>query len=156
MNKEILVVDDNSDIRLLISSILKDKGFAVREAANFDQAKNGIDIKIPNVAVIDVKLDKGDNDGIELLSYLKKKDEDVPVIMISGHANVQMAVDSLKMGAFEFLQKPFSSERLLNFVNRAVENLDLKKEKQILENKLFHSYDIIGESQSIEKVKSLS
>ena len=155
MNKEILVVDDNSDIRLLISSILKDKGFSVREAANFDQAKNEIDKKIPNVAVIDVKLDKGDNDGIELLVYLKKKDEDVPVIMISGHANVQMAVDSLKMGAFEFLQKPFSSERLLNFVSRAVENLDLKKEKQILESKLFHSYDIIGESQPIEKVKNL-
>ena len=155
MNKEILVVDDNSDIRLLISSILKDKGFSVREAANFDQAKNEIDKKIPNVAVIDVKLDKGDNDGIELLVYLKKKDEDVPVIMISGHANVQMAVDSLKMGAFEFLQKPFSSERLLNFVTRAVENLDLRKEKQILESKLFHSYDIIGESQSIEKIKSL-
>ena len=75
--------------------------------------------------------------------------------MISGHANVQMAVDSLKMGAFEFLQKPFSSERLLNFVSRAAENLDLKKEKQILESKLFHSYDIIGESQSIEKVKNL-
>tara|TARA_Y100000590_G_scaffold10255_1_gene12659 strand:- start:30 stop:1394 length:1365 start_codon:yes stop_codon:yes gene_type:complete len=155
MNREILVVDDNSDIRLLISGILKDKGFFVREAANFDQAKNEIDKKIPNVAVIDVKLDKGDNDGIELLVYLKKKDEDVPVIMISGHANVQMAVDSLKMGAFEFLQKPFSSERLLNFVSRAVENLDLKKEKQVLESKLFHSYDIIGESQSIEKVKSL-
>ena len=155
MNREILVVDDNSDIRLLISSILKDKGFSVREAANFDQARNEIDKKIPNVAVIDVKLDKGDNDGIELLVYLKKKDEDVPVIMISGHANVQMAVDSLKMGAFEFLQKPFSSERLLNFVSRAVENLDLKKEKKILEGKLFHSYDIIGESQSIEKVKNL-
>ena len=155
MNKEILVIDDNSDIRLLISSILKDKGFSVREAANFDQAKNEIDKKIPNVAVIDVKLDKGENDGIELLVYLKKKDEDVPVIMISGHANVQMAVDSLKMGAFEFLQKPYSSERLLNFVSRAVENLDLKREKQILESKLFHSYDIIGESQSIEKVKNL-
>ena len=155
MNREILVVDDNSDIRLLISGILKDKGFSVREAANFDQAKNEIDKKIPDVAVIDVKLDKGDNDGIELLVYLKKRDEDVPVIMISGHANVQMAVDSLKLGAFEFLQKPFSSERLLNFVSRAVENVDLKKEKQILESKLFHSYDIIGESQSIEKVKSL-
>jgi len=155
MNKEILVVDDNSDIRVLISGILKDKGFFVREAANFDQAKNEINKKIPDVAVIDVKLDKGDNDGIELLVHLKRKDKDVPVIMISGHANVQMAVDSLKMGAFEFLQKPFSSERLLNFVNRAVENLNLKKEKQILESKLFHSYDIIGESQSIEKVKSL-
>ena len=155
MNKEILVVDDNSDIRVLISGILKDKGFSVREAANFDQAKNEINKKVPDVAVIDVKLDKGDNDGIELLVHLKKKDKDVPVIMISGHANVQMAVDSLKMGAFEFLQKPFSSERLLNFVSRAAENLDLKKEKQILESKLFHSYDIIGESQSIEKIKSL-
>jgi len=155
MNKEILVVDDNSDIRVLISGILKDKGFSVREAANFDQAKNEINKKVPDVAIIDVKLDKGDNDGIELLVHLKKKDKDVPVIMISGHANVQMAVDSLKMGAFEFLQKPFSSERLLNFVSRAAENLDLKKEKQILESKLFHSYDIIGESQSIEKIKSL-
>ena len=155
MTNEILIIDDNTDIRLLISGILRDKGFTVREAANFDQAMNEINKKMPDAAVIDVKLDKGDNDGIELLNNIKKIDEDVPVIMISGHANVQMAVDSLKMGAFEFLQKPFSSERLLNFVNRAVENLDLKKEKQILENKLFHSYDIIGESQSIEKVKSL-
>tara|TARA_B100000686_G_scaffold353214_1_gene457908 strand:- start:1318 stop:2682 length:1365 start_codon:yes stop_codon:yes gene_type:complete len=155
MIKEVLVVDDNSDIRLLVSGILKDNGFSVREAANFDQALIEINKKIPNVAVIDVKLDKGDNDGIELLSHLKKADEDVPVIMISGHANVQMAVDSLKMGAFEFMQKPFSSERLLNFVNRAVENLNLKKEKQILESKLFHSYDIIGKSQPVEKVKNL-
>ena len=155
MTKEILIVDDNSDIRLLISSILKDKGYEVREAANFDQALLEINKKTPNVAVIDVKLDKGDNDGIELLIHLKKIDEDVPVIMISGHANVQMAVDSLKMGAFEFIQKPFSSERLINFVNRAIENLDLKKEKQVLESKLFHSYDIIGQSQSIEKVKNL-
>jgi len=75
--------------------------------------------------------------------------------MISGHANVQMAVDSLKLGAFEFIQKPFSSERLLNFLNRALENVDLKKEKRTLESKLFNSYDIIGKSQSIEKVKNL-
>ena len=98
---EILVVDDNSDIRLLIAGILKDKGFKVREAANFDQAINEINIKMPDAAVIDVKLDKGDNDGIEILNHMKKIDEDIPVIMISGHANVQMAVDSLKMGAFE-------------------------------------------------------
>ena len=75
--------------------------------------------------------------------------------MISGHANVQMAVDSLKLGAFEFIQKPFSSERLLNYLNRAIENVDLKKEKSALESKLFHSYEIIGKSPSIEKVKSL-
>ena len=71
MTNEILIVDDNSDIRLLISGILKDKGFSVREAANFDQALNEINKKIPDVAVIDVKLDKGDNDGIELLNHIK-------------------------------------------------------------------------------------
>tara|TARA_B100000029_G_scaffold136412_1_gene130991 strand:- start:2281 stop:3639 length:1359 start_codon:yes stop_codon:yes gene_type:complete len=155
MNKEILIIDDNADIRQLISGILKDKGFAVREAANYDQALFEINKKLPDVSIVDVKLDKGDNDGIELLTHIKKIDEDVPVIMISGHANVQMAVDSLKFGAFEFIQKPFTSERLMNFVNRACENVDLKKEKRELESKLFHSYDIIGQSQSIEKVKSL-
>ena len=155
MANEILVIDDNLDIRLLVSEILIDKGFIVREAANYDQALAEIKKKIPDVAIIDVKLDKGDYDGIELLSYIKKNDDDVPVIMISGHANVQMAVDSLKLGAFEFIQKPFSPDRLLNFVKRAIENINLKKEKRILEGKLFHSYDVIGESQAIEKIKSL-
>ena len=155
MTNEILVIDDNSDIRQLILSILRDKSFVVREAANYDQAISEINKKLPDVAIIDVKLDKGDNDGIELLVHLKKINNDIPVIMISGHANVQMAVDSLKLGAFEFMQKPFSSERLLNFVNRAIENLNLKKEKNILEDKLFHSYEFIGESSQIQKVKNL-
>ena len=155
MNNEILVVDDNADIRILISGILEDNGFLVRKAANYDQAINEINKKLPDVAIFDVKLDKGDNDGIELLTHVKKINSDVPVIMISGHANVQMAVDSLKLGAFEFIQKPFSTERLLNFVNRAVENAELKREKNLLENKLFHSYDIIGESPCIEKVRNL-
>ena len=155
MSSEILVIDDNADIRKLISGILKDKGFSVREAANFDQATLEINKKLPDVAIIDVKLDKGDNDGIELLVHIKKLNDDIPVIMISGHANVQMAVDSLKLGAFEFIQKPFSAERLVNITNRAAENINLKKEKSALENKLFHSYDIIGESQTIEKIKIL-
>jgi len=155
MNSEILVIDDNSDIRKLISSILRDRNFKVREAANYDQAILEINKKLPDLAIIDVKLDKGDNDGIELLMHIKKKDSDIPVIMISGHANVQMAVDSLKLGAFEFIQKPFSSERLNNFVDRATEHTKLYKEKNILESKLFHSYDIIGVSQSIQKVKNL-
>ena len=97
MTNEILIIDDNLDIRLLISGILKDKGYVVREAANYDQAILEIKKKTPDVAVIDVKLDKGDNDGIELLTHLKKIDSEVPVIMISGHANVQMAVDSLNL-----------------------------------------------------------
>ena len=136
MTNEILVIDDNSDIRQLISGILKDKGFVVREAANFDQAMLEINKKLPDVAIIDVKLDKGDNDGIELLVHLKRIDDDVPVIMISGHANVQMAVDSLKLGAFEFIQKPFSSERLLNFTNRAAENINLKVKRIKLDDEM--------------------
>ena len=155
MINEILIVDDNADIRLLISDILKNKGFNVRIAANFDQALAEINKKLPDVAVVDVKLDKGDNDGIDLLTHIKKINDDVPVIMISGHANVKMAVDSLKLGAFEFMQKPFSSERLLNFINRAIENIELKKEKHVLESKLFQSYDIVGKSHTIEKIKNL-
>ena len=152
MSAEILVVDDNADIRFLISSLLKDIGFNIRQAANYNQALSEIDKKLPDVAIIDVKLDKGDNDGIELLTHIKKKNVDIPVIIISGHANIKMAVDSLKSGAFEFIQKPFDSQRLINFVNRAVENYNLKKENKNLQNKLFHSYDLIGKSPSIIKL----
>ncbi len=153
MSAEILVIDDNSDIRFLISSLLKERGFYIRQAANYNQALSEIDKKLPDVAIIDVKLDKGDNDGIELLTHIKKKDADVPVIIISGHANIKMAVDSLKSGAFEFIQKPFDSQRLINFVNRAIENFGLKKENKNLQNKLFHSYDLIGKSSFILKLK---
>ena len=153
MSAEILIIDDNSDIRFLISNLLKDHGFHTRQAANYNQGLSEIDKKLPDVAIIDVKLDKGDNDGIELLTHIKKKDIDIPVIVISGHATIKMAVDSLKSGAFEFIQKPFDSKRLINFVNRAVENYGLKKENKNLQNKLFHSYDLIGKSSFILKLK---
>jgi two-component system nitrogen regulation response regulator NtrX len=122
-------------------------------AANFDQALAEIDKKLPDVAIIDVKLDKGDNDGIQLLDHIKKKNTDIPVIMISGHANIEMAVNSLKSGAFEFIQKPFDKERLLNFVNRAVENFNLKNENKNLNSKLFHSFDLIGKSTNITSIR---
>ncbi|MEK9886393.1 MAG: response regulator, partial [Pelagibacteraceae bacterium] len=122
MSLEILIVDDNSDIRNIINDLLVDAGYRTRLAANYSQAIFEIDKKIPDIAIFDVKLDKGDNDGIELLSYLKNKNNDIPVIIISGHANIEMAVKSLKHGAFEFIEKPFDQERLLNFVRRAVEN----------------------------------
>ena len=94
------------------------------------EALKEIDKKIPDVAILDVKLDKGDNDGIQLLSHIKSKNSDVPVIMISGHANIEMAVKSLQHGAFEFIEKPFDQERLINFVKRAVENFNLKKQNR--------------------------
>ena len=154
MSAEILIIDDNADIRLILDELIKDAGFKTRLAANFDQALTEIDKKLPDVAIIDVKLDKSDNDGIQLLDHVKKKNIDIPVIMISGHANIEMAVNSLKSGAFEFVQKPFDKERLLNFVNRAVENLNLKNENKNLKNKLFHSYELIGRSSNILSIKN--
>ncbi len=155
MKQEVLVIDDNFDIRNLISEILKDKNYDVREAANFDQAVSEIKKKLPDIAVIDVKLDKGDKDGIDLLKLIKGLTDLVPVIMISGHANVEMAVESLKLGAYEFITKPFAPEQLLNFINRGLENIRLKKENFQLENRSFHSFDFIGENTQIVKIKKL-
>jgi len=153
MINEILVVDDNSDIRFLICNILKDKNYTIRSAANFDQAETEINKKLPNLAIIDIKLDKGDRDGIELLKLINKLDKTIPVIMISGHANVQLAVEAIRLGAYEFVEKPFSAEKLLNYVSRAFESSDLKKEKEIIEKKLFHSFEFIGENIEIIKIK---
>jgi|TARA_B100000700_G_scaffold87894_1_gene98993 two-component system nitrogen regulation response regulator NtrX len=155
MKREILVVDDNSDIRFLICNILKEKDYIVRPAANYDQAVFEIKKKTPDLAIIDIKLDKGDRDGIELLKLLIKKDKNIPVIMISGHANVQVAVDAIRLGAYEFVEKPFSSEKILNYVKRGLESLSLKNERENLEGKLFHSFDFIGKSPSILKVKKI-
>ena len=153
MSAEILIVDDNSDIRFILDELIKEAGYKTRLAANFNQALTEIDKKLPDVAILDVKLDKGDNDGIQLLDHIKKKNTDIPVIMISGHANIEMAINSLKSGAFEFIQKPFDKERLLNFVNRAVENYNLKNENKKLNTKLFHSFDLIGNSSNIISIR---
>ncbi|WP_440928862.1 sigma-54-dependent transcriptional regulator [Candidatus Pelagibacter sp.] len=160
MTTEILIVDDNVDIRNILNELIIDAGYKTRVAANYNQALKEIDKKMPDVAILDVKLDKGDNDGIELLSHIKSKNKDVPVIIITGHANIEMAVNSLKHGAFEFVEKPFDQARLLNFISRAVENLQLKNQNKDYENKLFSSYDLIGESKNIstirEQIKKIS
>jgi len=154
MTTEILIIDDNPDIRNLINDLIIDAGYKTRLAANYNQALNEIDKKLPDVAIIDVKLDKGDNDGLELLSHIKKKNKDIPVIIITGHANVEMAIKALKSGAFEFIEKPFDQERLMNFVDRAVENIILKNKNKEFENKLFYSYELVGNSPNIESIRN--
>ena len=153
MSVEILIVDDNLDIRNILNDLILDAGYKTRIAANYNQALSEIDKKMPDVAILDVKLDKGDNDGIELLTHIKSKNKDVPVIIITGHANVEMAVNSLKHGAFEFIEKPFDQTRLLNFVKRAVENLKLKSQNKEYETKLFYSYELIGNSKNISNIR---
>ena len=155
MHKEILVIDDNPDIRSLVSNILKEQNYEVRTAANYDQAVFEINKKLPDLAIIDIKLDKTDKDGIDLLKLVTKRDKLTPVIMISGHATVQIAVEATRLGAYEFIEKPFTKEKILNYVNRALESSKLKKEKDIIENKLFHSFELIGKSTSVIKVKKI-
>ena len=155
MLKEILVIDDNPDIRLLVSNILKDQNFEVRTAANYDQAIFEINKKLPDLAIVDIKLDKPDKDGIDLLKLIIKKNKLIPVIMISGHATVTIAVEAIRIGAYEFIEKPFSKEKILNYVKRALESYNLIKEKNIIEDKLFHSFELIGKSPAILKVKKI-
>jgi two-component system nitrogen regulation response regulator NtrX len=155
MLKEILVIDDNPDIRFLICNILKEKNFEVRSAANYDQAVLEVEKRLPDLAIIDIKLDKPDKDGIDLLKLVISKNKLTPVIMISGHATVQIAIEAIRLGAYEFIEKPFSKEKILNYVDRALESSKLKKEKDIIENKLFHSFELIGKSPAIVKIKKV-
>ena len=153
MTTEILIIDDNADIRDIINDLIIEAGYKTRVATNYNQALNEIDKKLPDVAIIDVKLDRGDNDGLDLLQHIKTKDNNIPVIIITGHANVEMAIKALKAGAFEFIEKPFNQERLLNFINRAVENISLKNKNKEFENKLFFTYELIGNSENIKNIK---
>ncbi len=157
MSKEILVIDDNPDIRYLICNILKEKNFNVRSAANYDQALIEINKKLPDLAIIDIKLDRDDKDGIDLLKILIKKNNSIPVIMISGHATVKIALESIRLGAYEFIEKgaSFSIDKLLNYVSRALEAANLKEEKDNIEDKLFHSFELVGISASITKTKRI-
>ncbi len=153
MLKEILVIDDNPDIRFLVSNILEEQNYKIRTAANYDQAVLEINRRLPDLAILDIKLDKPDKDGIDLLKLIIKKNKNIPVIMISGHATVKVAVEAIRLGAYEFIEKPFSKEKILNYVNRGLEASFLKKEKDIIENKLFHSFDLIGDSQDMIKIR---
>jgi len=154
MSNEILIVDDNPDIRNILNELISDLGYKTRLAANYHQALSEIDRKLPDVALLDVKLSNTENnEGLKLLDHIKNKNKDIPVIIISGHANIQMAVDSLRLGAFEFIQKPFDKNRLTNFINRAVENHNLKKENKSLNDKLFNSFEIIGKSKNVINLK---
>ena len=155
MLKEILVIDDNPDIRFLVCNILEEQNFKVRTAANFDQAILEINKRLPDLAIIDIKLDRPDKDGIDLLKLLTNKNKNIPVIMISGHATVKVAVEAIRLGAYEFIEKPFSKEKIVNYVNRGLESSSLKKEKDIIENKLFHSFDLVGKSPDIVKIKKI-
>jgi two-component system nitrogen regulation response regulator NtrX len=154
MKSEILLIDDEKDIRFAVSEILKENNFLVREAETVEKALFEINKKLPDLIILDVLLDEKKRDGIDILRFIKSVDSDIPVIMISGHANIKIAVDSIKLGAFEFLEKPFNKDRLLNFINRAIETSSLKIENKSLKKNFYFSNQLIGNSSKIIKLKS--
>ena len=151
--KKILIVDDEKDIRFILEEILTDNKYSVVTVGTVKEAEDLIRENSFDLALLDVLLDEKSRDGLYLLNLIKNKNKDLPVIMMSGHANIQIAVNSVKDGAFEFLEKPFNQERLLNFIKRGIEFSELINTKKDLHENIFQSFDFIGESKEILKIK---
>ena len=151
--KKILIIDDEKDIRFLLSSILSDEGYETLQAGTVEDAELEIDTNDFNLAIVDISLNDKKKDGIYLLKKIKKINKFIPVIMISGHATIQLAVDSMKLGAYEFLEKPFNKDRLLNFTKRALETFDLQNKNKNLQKLFYDTYEIIGDSKEIKSIR---
>jgi two-component system nitrogen regulation response regulator NtrX len=151
---DILVVDDEVDIRELVAGILQDEGYSVRTAQDSDSALAAIRARKPSLLVLDIWMQGGGLDGLEVLDIVKTLDPDLPVVMISGHGSIETAVSSIKRGAYDFLEKPFKSDRLLLVVERALENTNLKKENRRLRAKAVVPDGMIGRSQAAQALRA--
>ncbi|OYW11969.1 MAG: sigma-54-dependent Fis family transcriptional regulator, partial [Acidiphilium sp. 37-67-22] len=125
---EILIIDDEPDIRLLVEAILQDEGYATRNAGNSDEALAAFRERRPSLVVLDVWLQNSPLDGLDLLKVMKAEDEGVPVVIISGHGTIEMAVNAIQLGAYDFIEKPFKSDRLILVIQRALEAARLAAE----------------------------
>jgi two-component system nitrogen regulation response regulator NtrX len=153
MARDILIVDDEADIRLLISGILGDEGFQTREAGDSDAALAQLRSRRPNLIILDIWLNNSTLDGMGLLEVLKVEFPDVPVIMISGHGNIETAVTAIKNGAYDFIEKPFKSDRLLLTIERALEAARLRREVEELKHRAGGEGELIGSSQAILQLR---
>ncbi|MBX7247744.1 MAG: sigma-54 dependent transcriptional regulator [Caulobacteraceae bacterium] len=151
---DILVVDDEADIRELVSGILQDEGYAVRMASDAEQALAAFKARKPSLLVLDIWMAGGGLDGLELLDVVKELDPDMPVVMISGHGNIETAVSAIKRGAYDFLEKPFKSDRLLLIVQRALEAANLRRENRQLRAKAFVPDSLVGKSQAAQQLRA--
>jgi two-component system nitrogen regulation response regulator NtrX len=154
MGADILVVDDEADIRDLVSGILQDEGYAVRTAADSEAALGAVRARKPSLLILDIWMQGGGMDGLELLDLVKELDPDLPVVMISGHGNIETAVSAIKRGAYDFLEKPFKSDRLLLVVDRAIENAGLRRENRRLRAKAVVPDGLIGKSGAAQQLRA--
>lgn len=154
MSEEILVVDDEADIRDLISDILEDEGgYSTRTAGDSDAALAAVAQRTPSLVVLDIWLQGSRLDGLEILAELQRSCPDVPVVIISGHGNIETAVKAIKDGAYDFIEKPFKSGKLLVIVQRALEAYRLKQENRELRLKVPQTTDMIGNSSAMSQLR---
>jgi two-component system nitrogen regulation response regulator NtrX len=153
ITSEVLIVDDEADIRDLIAGILHDEGYETRVASDSDTALAAIRARRPQLVVLDIWLQGSKLDGIQILDHIKRDHADLPVVMISGHGTVETAVASIKKGAYDFIEKPFKADRLIHVVQRALEAARLRREVQELKLKAGDDSDMVGNSPAMSQLR---
>lgn len=153
MKPEILIVDDEQDIRLMLAELLQDEGYTCRTAANAEEARQSVQEFVPSLVILDIWMSHSDMDGLELQKWIRRLYPDVPAIMISGHGNIETAVQAMKDGAYDFVEKPFKSDRLLILVKRALEAASIQAENKELRKTSRKPLDLIGSSAAINTLR---
>lgn len=149
MTADILIIDDEFDIRGLIQGILEDEGYQTRDAATDERAYQQVNEKVPDLVILDIWLQGSKDDGLQILENIKKDHPYVPVLMISGHGTIETAVNAIKQGAYDFIEKPFKSDRLLLMIERALETAKLRRENDTLRTKVQGPCELIGDSPAV-------
>src|SRR5579862_6921090 len=153
MAHDILIVDDEADIRMLIAGVLRDEGYATRDAADSGEALAAIQARQPTLVILDIWLQRSELDGIGILHRLRAEMPSVPVVMISGHGTIETAVEAIKIGAYDFIEKPFKSDRLLLIVQRAIETALLRRENEELRLRAGGQIDLVGISGAASQLR---
>jgi two-component system nitrogen regulation response regulator NtrX len=153
MASDILIVDDEVDIRELISGLLSDEGYETRIAGNSTQALEAVRQRRPSLVILDIWLQGSELDGMKLLEIIKSEHDDLPVVMISGHGNIETAVSATKIGAYDFIEKPFKADHLIAVISRALETASLRQEVSKLRLRMGEDIDLIGESAAINLLR---
>ncbi len=155
MAADILVVDDENDIRQLVSGILQDEGYSTRTAADSDSALSAITARRPHLVFLDIWLQGSRLDGLQLLDAIVQQHPEVPVVMISGHGNIETAVAAIKRGAYDFIEKPFKTDRLVLVADRALETSRLKREVKVLKQLAPLPSSVIGHSPPVNQLRQI-
>jgi two-component system, NtrC family, nitrogen regulation response regulator NtrX len=154
MAHEILVIDDEADIRMLMCGILNDEGYETREAGTSNDALAALRSRQPTLVILDIWLQGSELDGLEILKIVRRELPSLPVVMISGHGTIETAVAAIKIGAYDFIEKPFKSDRLLLVVERAIEAARLRRENEELRLRAGSDEDLIGASHAVSQLRS--